>query len=137
MWWSIVLSGVVAAIITLIVTYIMQVRRDRKEYKMEIFKNVVAYRTDLTASSSATGNLQIALNQIFVAFNRDKIVIQAFEALRKDVQYKVGPQDNEKIVSDILALIKSMADNLKIDYSFSNDDLFTKPLTLGPQNKNA
>lgn len=133
MWWSIVLSGVVAAIITLIVTYIMQVRRDRKEYKMQIFKIVVAYRTDLTAGTSATGNLQIALNQIFVAFNRDKKVIQTFETLRKDVQYKVGQQDNEKIVSDILALIKAMADNLKIDYSFSNDDLFTRPLTLGPQ----
>ncbi len=38
MWWSIVLSGVVAAIITLIVTYIMQVRRDQKEYKMEILR---------------------------------------------------------------------------------------------------
>ena len=133
MWWSIALSGVVASIITLIVTYIMQVRRDRKEYKMQIFKIVVAYRTDLITGISTTGNLQIALNQLFIAFNRDKKVIQAFETLRKDGQDKSGPQDNEKIVSDILALIKSMADNLKIDYSFSNDDLFTKPLTLGPQ----
>lgn len=117
MWWSIILSGVVASLITLIVTNIMQIRHDRKEYKMQVFKTLVAYRTDLTASSFATGNLQIALNQIFVAFNRDKKVIQAFETLRKDVQYKAGPQDNEKIDSDILALIKSMADNLKIDYS--------------------
>jgi len=76
MWWSIILSGVVASLITLIVTNIMQIRHDRKEYKMQVFKTLVAYRTDLTASSFATGNLQIALNQIFVAFNRDKIVIR-------------------------------------------------------------
>lgn len=134
MWWSIILSGVVASLITLIVTYIMQVRRDRKEYKMEIFKNVVAYRTDLTASSSATGNLQIALNQIFVAFNRDKIVIQAFETFRKDIQYKSEQSANEKLDSDFIALIKAMADNLNINYGFANDDLFMRPLSLKKPN---
>lgn len=130
MWWSILLSGVVASIVTLIVTYIMQVRHDRKEYKMQIFKIVVAYRTDLTTGAATTGNLQIALNQIFVAFNRDKKVIQAFETFRKDVQYKPEQSVDEKLNSDFIALIKAMADNLKIDYGFANDDLFMRPFTL-------
>lgn len=130
MWWSIALSGVVAAIITLIVTYIMQKKHDKREYKMQIFKDVVAYRTDLSENSVPTGNLQRALNQLFIAFNRDKKVIQAFENFRKGVQYKSNQQDEKKIISDFIALIKAMADNLKIDYSFSNDDLFTNPLVF-------
>ena len=134
MWWSIILSGVVASLITLIVTNIMQIRHDRKEYKMQVFKTLVAYRTDLTDSSSATGNLQIALNQIFVAFNRDKKVIQAFETFRKDVQYKSEQSANEKLDSDFIALIKAMADNLNINYGFANDDLFMRPLSLKKPN---
>ncbi len=134
MWWSIILSGVVASLITLIVTNIMQIRHDRKEYKMQVFKTLVAYRTDLTASSFATGNLQIALNQIFVAFNRDKIVIQAFETFRKDIQYKSEQSANEKLDSDFIALIKAMADNLNINYGFANDDLFMRPLSLKKPN---
>ena len=58
MWWSIILSGVVASLITLIVTNIMQIRHDRKEYKMQVFKTLVAYRTDLTASSFATNSIK-------------------------------------------------------------------------------
>ena len=134
MWWSIILSGVVASLITLIVTNIMQIRHDRKEYKMQVFKTLVAYRTDLTASSFSTGNLQIALNQIFVAFNRDKIVIQAFETFRKDIQYKSEQSANEKLDSDFIALIKAMADNLNINYGFANDDLFMRPLSLKKPN---
>ena len=134
MWWSIILSGVVASLITLIVTNIMQIRRDRKEYKMQVFKTLVAYRTDLTDSSSATGNLQIALNQIFVAFNRDIKVIQTFETFRKDVQYKSEQDANEKLDSDFIALIKAMADNLNINYGFANDDLFMRPLLLKKPN---
>ena len=112
----------------------MQIRHDRKEYKMQVFKTLVAYRTDLTDSSSATGNLQIALNQIFVAFNRDKKVIQAFETFRKDIQYKSEQSANEKLDSDFIALIKAMADNLNINYGFANDDLFMRPLSLKKPN---
>lgn len=105
-------------------------KHDKREYKMQIFKDVVAYRTDLSENSVPTGNLQRTLNQLFIAFNRDKKVIQAFENFRKGVQYKSNQQDEKKIISDFIALIKAMADNLKIDYSFSNDDLFTNPLVF-------
>ena len=127
---SILLSGVFSSILTLVVTFILQKRRDAKEYKMQLFKDILAYRTDLLSGVVPTGNLQKALNQIFVAYNRDKEVIQAFENLRKSVPYKKGKEDNDKILSDLIGLIKAMADNLHIDYSFSNDDLFTRPLTL-------
>ena len=124
------MSGVFSSILTLVVTFILQKRRDAKEYKMQLFKDILAYRTDLLSGVVPTGNLQKALNQIFVAYNRDKEVIQAFENLRKSVLYKKGKEDNDKILSDLIGLIKAMADNLHIDYSFSNDDLFTRPLTL-------
>ena len=127
---SILLSGVFSSILTLVVTFILQKRRDAKEYKMQLFKDIVVYRTDLLSGVVPTGNLQKALNQIFVAYNRDKAVIQAFENLRKSVLYKKGKEDNDKILSDLIGLIKAMADNLHIDYRFSNDDLFTRPLTL-------
>ena len=49
-----------------------------------------------------------------------------------DYNYVSGKDLNGsiKILSDLIGLIKAMADNLHIDYRFSNDDLFTRPLTL-------
>lgn len=130
-WATIILSGVVASILTLVITFFMQKKHDEKAYKMELFKNIIAYRTDISSGAISTGNLQKALNQVFVAYNKCPEVLRTFERLRQDVQFRNGEKDNDKIISDFLALVKAMADEMGINYSFSNDDLFTSPLILG------
>ena len=125
------LSGLVAAIVTLVVTSRQQRATDKYNYKMSVFKDAIAYRADV-AGSVSTGNLQKALNQVFVAFNDCPEVIAAFEGFRKTVQYKNGSKiENEKVVNELLDLLKAMARELHINYSFSNDDLFIHPILLG------
>lgn len=129
-------SGVLATIITLIVTECLRNNNAKYEYKMAIFRDVIAYRTDITNGTCSTGRFMHAINQVFVAYNDCPKVIVAFEEFRKATMYKVNPAvENEKVISTLVVLFKEMAKELKIDYSFSNDDLFTKPLIIGAPNK--
>lgn len=129
-------SGVLATIITLIVTECLRRKNAKYEYKMAVFRDVIAYRTDITVGACSTGRFMNAINQVFVAYNDCPRVIAAFEDFRKTTLYKVNPTvENEKVISALVVLFKEMAKELKIDYSFSNDDLFTKPLIIGAPNK--
>ena len=125
-------SGIFATIITLIVTNIIQKKKERFNYKMKIFQDAIAYRTDITNSNISTGEFQKTMNQVFIAYNDCPSVLDAFEEFRKSVIYKSNIQSgNEKVIDSLLVLLKAMAKEVNIDYSFSNDDLFTKPLIMG------
>lgn len=129
-------SGVLATIITLVVTECLRRKNAKYEYKMAVFRDVIAYRTDITSGTCSTGKFMHAMNQVFIAYNDCPKVIAAFEEFRRTVMYKVNPAvENEKVISLLIVLFKEMAKELKIDYSFSNDDLFTKPLMMGAPNK--
>ena len=133
---KVLVSGLLATIVTLIVTECQRKRNAKYEYKLYIFREAVAYRTDIANGAISTGNFQKAMNQVFVAYNDCPEVLTAFEEFRKAVLYKVNPAiENEKVISALVVLFKAMAKELKIDYSFSNDDLFTKPLIMGTQSK--
>lgn len=129
-------SGILATIITLFVTEYQRKRNAKYEYKMAVFREALAYRTDIAIGAVSTGNFQKTMNEVFVAYNDCPKVLAAFEEFRKAVLYKVNPAiENEKVISALVVLFKEMAKELKIDYSFSNDDLFTKPLIMGTPNK--
>ena len=126
------ISGLFATIITLVVTSLQAIKKEKRDYKMQIFKELFAFRTDILSDALTSGRFQAAINQVFVAYNGCPKVMAAFETFRKNVIYKSPDgRDNEKIVDDLVLLIKAMADELKVDYSFSNDDLFTKPIRIG------
>ena len=129
-------SGILATIVTLIVTEYLRRKHAKYDYKMAVFRDVIAYRTDISEGAYSTGKFMQAINQVFVAYNDCPKVIAAFEEFRKATIYKVNPTvDNEKVISALVVLFKEMAKELKIDYSFSNDDLFTRPLIMGAPNK--
>lgn len=129
-------SGILATIITLVVTECLRRKHAKYDYKMAVFRDVIAYRTDITGGACSTGKFMQAINQVFIAYNDCPKVIDAFEEFRKATIYKVNPAvENEKVISALVVLFKEMAKELKIDYSFSNDDLFTKPLIIGTQSK--
>ena len=128
-------SGMLATIITLIVTEIQRKRNAQYEYKLAVFREILAYRTDLVNGRTSTGHLQKGLNEVIVAYNNSPKVIKAYEELRKSVIYKSGQTpENEKVISDLVSLFKAMSKELKMNYSFANDDLFTKPLIIGSSN---
>lgn len=125
-------SGILATCITLIVTNILRKREEDRNFKLQIFKDIIAYRTDITTGFFSSGNLQKAISQIFIAYNDCPDVLKAFEEFRKSTLYrKDSKNDGDKIIDNFLLLLKAMAKELHIDYSFSNDDLFTKPLIMG------
>lgn len=124
---SSVLSGIVATIITLIWTGLNAKREKRYRYKLSVFKDLMAYRNDITEHASSSGGFEAAINQVFVAYNDCPEVLEKFETFRKTVSYS---KNDDAIIEELLQLLKSMAQVLKIDYSFSNDDLFKKPIKI-------
>ena len=125
-------SGILATCITLVATNILRRREEKKNFKMKIFKDVIAYRTDITNTLISTGNLQKALNQVFIAYNDCPEVLESFEVCRKSVMYRgESDKENEKIIDNLVVLLKAMAKATDVDFSFSNDDLFTKPILIG------
>lgn len=125
---SIIFSGVVGSFITVIFTSVQQKKANIREYKMQIFKEIVSYRTDIVNENhSPTGNFQNAINQVFIAYNDCNKVLVAYDEFRKSVTYK---SNNDEIINNLIILLKAMANDLKIDYSFTNDDLFTKPIMI-------
>lgn len=49
-----------------------------------MFQSMIAFRGDVTENGISTGNFILAVNQVFIAFNDNKKVIQAFEKYRQD-----------------------------------------------------
>ena len=118
-------SGIFATIITILVTNHLQKKNARMEYKRKIFRDVIAYRGDISNSGRNSGHFQEAINQVFIAYNDCPKVLKAFEEFRKSTT-----AHNQNVISDLLGLIKAMALVIKVDYSFANDDLFTRPIVI-------
>lgn len=126
---SSLLSGIFATIITLVWTW-RNARKDKRyDYKLFVFKDLMAYRNDITEESSSSGVFESAINQVFVAYNDCPDVLEKFEVFRKTVSNN-NKEKGEIVIADLLQLLKSMAKELKIDYSFSNDDLFSNPIQI-------
>ena len=110
-------SGLIGSILTLVISNKNETKKRRREFKMLVFQDLIAYRGDIAENSISTGKFVPALNLVFIAFNDNKQVINAFEKYR-----------NDKQVNSLISLFKEMSKDLSIDYSFANDDLFDSPL---------
>ena len=124
-------SGLFASLITVLITRYFENKKSLLEYKKKVFQDLIAFRGDLVDSAENTGNFQVAINQVFVAYNDSPKVLEAFEDFRK--YNKMGArtlEDNRCVISALLTLLKLMAQEVHIDYSFSNDDLFTNTIII-------
>lgn len=127
-------SGLFASLITVLITRYFENKKSLLEYKKGVFRDLIAFRGDLVDSVDSTGNFQVAINQVFVAYNDSPKVLEAFEDFRKYNKMGVRtPEDNQRIISALLTLLKLMAQEVHIDYSFSNDDLFTNPIIVAKE----
>ena len=124
-------SGLFASLITVLITRHFENKKSLLEYKKRVFQDLIAFRADLVDFAECTGNFQIAINQVFVAYNDSQKVLEAFENFRKCNKMGVRtPEDNQRVIGALLTLLKLMAKEIHIDYSFSNDDLFTNPIII-------
>ena len=124
-------SGVFATIITLVVTNALKKKERANQYKFEVFRELIAYRGDLVNGVASTGNFQRAINEVFIAYNDVEEVLKTFEEFRNSANSGIRtPADNDRIVSQLTTLLKAMAKEISIDYSFANDDLFTRPVLI-------
>ena len=127
-------SGLFASLITVLITRYFENKKSLLEYKKGVFRDLIAFRGDLVDSVDSTVNFQVAINQVFVAYNDSPKVLEAFEDFRKYNKMGVRtPEDNQRIISALLTLLKLMAQEVHIDYSFSNDDLFTNPIIVAKE----
>lgn len=124
---SSLLSGTVASIIVFLWTKISEKKEKRYEYKLNVFKDLIAYRNDITDGGTTSGVFETAINQVFVAYNDCPDVLEKFEKFREIVSM----QEKDAIIDSLLQMLKGMAKELKIDYSFANDNLFTNPVKIG------
>lgn len=128
---SSLMSGLIATIITLIVTTILQKKNDKLQYKKQIFQEQIYSRGDITNSQSSTGVFEKAINQVFIAHNDSPDVLKCFENFRQMLfQQSRTSVDNQLIIDALISLLKEMAVDIHINYNFANDDLFTSPLII-------
>ena len=76
---SSLLSGTVASIIVFLWTKISEKKEKRYEYKLDVFKALIAYRNDITDGGTTSGVFESAINQVFVAYNDCPDVLEKFE----------------------------------------------------------
>lgn len=127
-WFTIICSlasGLVGSLITMGRTLYFQRKKEKRDYKMEVFRSLIGSRNDLILGHALTGDFEKALNQVFIAFCGCKEVIAAFEDFRDAVM-----TSSTEITNKLVTLLKAMAKDLHIEYQHANDDLFTKPLSI-------
>lgn len=127
-WFTIIcslVSGLVGSLITMAITLYFQRQKDKRDYKMELFRSLMSSRNDLIDGHTSTGEFEKAINQVFIAFCDCKKVIDAFEDFRK-----VSETPSSGKTGELVTLLKAMANELNIEYQYANDDLFMKPLQI-------
>lgn len=119
-----------------------RITKEKRDYKMKLLSDILGYRGQITAGNNSHGkNFEIAMNQVFLAFQDSPDVLSKFRTFQecaeipipKNSQKEYIEERSNKVLNSLITLIKSMCDNLQISYTFMNDNLFLKPLNLGQE----
>lgn len=141
---SAIFSGVIAALINLIYNFFRDRRekksridKEKRDYKMQVLSRVIGYRGQISSNLSHGKELEVAMNQIFIAFQDSPDVLEKFISFKDNLHIpndeKSQNYRNEKVVGSLILLFKAMCNDLGIKYTFGNDDLFSEPLSVGQE----
>jgi hypothetical protein len=143
-----VFSGVIATFVNILYSIHRDKReteyriaKEKRDYKMKLLSDILGYRGQITGGNSNGKNFEVAMNQVFLAFQDSSEVLSKFKVFQECAEIPVpkAPQEentkerSNKVLDSLLTLIKSMCDNLQISYTFMNDNLFLNPLNLGQE----
>ncbi|APQ96454.1 DUF6680 family protein [Clostridium botulinum] len=117
------LCSMISGIIGVIISNIYYKKYEKKKLKFDVLKNIMGYRYIMTTMEPTKEDHYFfsALNEVFIVYNDCPQVIEAIKKYH----------DNLSNLSNLLDLIKRMCDELKIDYSFINDEFINKPFRTG------
>lgn len=139
-----VFSGMAATILNLIYNFLRDKKerenrldKEKRDYKMKIFSEIIGYRGQMGLNPSYGKNLEVAMNQVFIAFQDSPDVLKSFMEFKGNLHLPNNPESqkyrNDKVISSLVSLFKTMCDDLEIQYTFANDDLFNEPLSVGKE----
>ena len=116
------LSGIVAVIVS---TYYYR-RYDKAKLKRDVLRRFVGNRHFLTVvPPGSKGEPFIALNEAFIVFADSPDVIMSLKKMHKELGQP------ERLLDNIVALVKAMADSAGISLQDFDETLITKPFTPG------
>lgn len=114
MLFSVLCSGLLGVVIS----NHLNKKQQEKSLKLDLIKNILGYSHQLTRDTKQDDEILIYLNQIYIIFNYSNDVVDAL------LEYK-----KEKSAKKLVALIKSMCDDVEIDYDYIGDDFFDSPFS--------
>ncbi|EGT0689874.1 hypothetical protein QTI69_05805 [Clostridium perfringens] len=114
MLFSVLCSGLLGVVIS----NHLNKKQQEKSLKLDLIKNILGYSHQLTRDTKQDDEILIYLNQIYIIFNCSNDVVDAL------LEYK-----KEKSAKKLVALIKSMCDDVEIDYDYIGDDFFDSPFS--------
>lgn len=125
-----VIASLVSGLIGVFISNRYYKKFEKRKLKTETFRKILGYRGCLTTTVLSQDDINAseffsALNEVFLIFNEDKEVINSLKKLHKEIK------ENDKLIDNIVDLIKRMADVLGVDYSNINDSFFERPFTRG------
>ena len=117
-----------------------RIAKEKRDYKMKLLSDILGYRGQITGNCNGK-NFEVAMNQVFLAFQDSSDVLSKFKAFQECAEIPVPKasqkeyieERSNKVLNSLVTLIKSMCDNLQISYTFMNDNLFLNPLNLGQE----
>ena len=118
---TILLSGLLAAVIS----NWLHNRSSMLSVKRDVLRRFVANRYVLTdpQNISREGEPFVALNEIFVVYAEHPQVIAALKKMHEEIGTK------DRLVDNILTLIKAMAKAVKVSVQELNDAFISRPFT--------
>jgi hypothetical protein len=142
-WLEILFSGLIATLLMILYNILhnfwnkeKQRKREMQQHKLEILRTLIGHRGQLTSGGGYGKEFEVAINQVYIVFRDNSKVLESFESFRMAVNAvadgdSAQEQRNTNAINALVSLLKQMCNDLEIDYSFANDDLFTRPITIG------
>lgn len=120
-------ASLLSGLVGVIVSNHQYKKYEKKKMKMDTFRRIVAYRYCLVTNSSKNDFNEFfsALNEVFVVFNEDEEVMKALKKLHEELSL------SDRLVDNLVTLIKKMCQVLDINYSQVNDSFFERPFSRG------
>ena len=142
---SAIFSGVIASLINLAYNIFRnrkeqrdRLDKEKRNYKMQILSQIIGYRGQMSTNLSHGKDLEVAMNQIIIAFQDSPAVIEKFKDFKDNLHLPTNDEKshtcrNVRVIDSLILLLKAMCNDLGIKYTFGNDDLFCEPLSIGQE----
>ena len=118
------ITSLISGLLGIFISNYYHKKSEKNKLKTQTFRRILGYRYCIASNSSSEyedNEFFSALNEVFIIFNEDKEVIEALKKMHEEIG-----QPN-RLIDNLVNLIKRMSDVLGINYSNINDSFFERP----------